>query len=216
MAEELNPTTGGEGEPKPTEANATGGSQETIEKKEGGDNTPLPPKDGDEPAIPVRQSAQDFIHKRRSDRLAKIEKDKKDTGDEDGEIDPEDRQTIEEVVAEQVSPLVKAQRETADENELRQVLTDHPEFKPFEKAIRKNMTVHTTMPILQLAYAVAGEKLVQIGGKKKADADKDAKDQNLGASTARTEPTGKEPDYSKMSREEFQKHLRKAKGQQID
>jgi hypothetical protein len=212
--EEQKPSnTVGTAEAKPAEEKPTGEVDTTVDKPEDGDNVLKPPADN-EPEIPVRTSAKSFIDARRSKRLGKIEKPAGEGAVDGDEVDPDDRQVIEQVVDEKLDPLVKAQREQADENELRQVITDHPEFKPYEKLIRKNMVIHTTMPILQLAYAVVGEKLVALGTKKKTEADEEAKEQNLGASTTRKEPD-KLPDFLKMSRADFQKYLRQAKGQQV-
>ena len=220
MAEDQNPTSGAEETTEATEQTTTGGSQDTVENPEGGDNTQQPQVSDDEPAIPVRKSAKDYINERRSNRLGKVEKTPAtapatdDNDDDEEELTPTGRKAIDEAVDEKVSPLIKAQREQADEIELRDVLTTHPEFKPYEKLIRKNMAVHTTLPILQLAYAVAGDRLLQLGGKKKAEADQEAKTQNLGASTQKQEPA-KDPDYSKMSREDFNKVRNRALGRDM-
>lgn len=212
MAEETIPTTGAEETPTAT---TTGDKATTVENKEGGDNTQKTQDGGAE--IPVRRSARDYINERRSARLAKQEATKTptllDDDEDEDELEPTARKSIAREVSEQVSPLVKAQQDAADEAELRQVLTDHPDFKPFETAIRKNMVVHTSMPVLQLAYAVAGDKLMALGAAQKAKADKDARENNLGASTSRRTPSDGEPDYANMSKEEFEKELAKAKGQ---
>jgi len=136
--------------------------------------------------------------------------------DSDDEIDPRDKEVVKEIVQDAIKPLVERQMKEEDEKELNGFLSENPDFKPFEKKIRRFMAhpSRAHLPIKTIAYEVAGDKLLSIGARRAREADADGQQTEGAGSSSRTQSKGGsvwEQD-SKSFEEKQQEVRRKARG----
>lgn len=193
------------GTPPPAPAAGDGGAQPPATGGDGGGNATPPPAgdgggDGGAPTEPPTRGGQkppqSHIIDRKNDKIAKLEselaalKGGGDGGEGDGgtpppapnPANPADLQA-----ALQNMPEVQAMQQVAIAQEVGQFTAQHPEFKEFEATIQQ-WAVHPAykqVPIAQIAFAVAGEKLMKMGAEagNKADANAAANAAGGGAGT---------------------------------
>lgn len=231
MPEEINKDPidqGGEGEenkeaPEANEDKDGGDEPNVDEKKDGGekgedksDPEESPEDDPDdekgpvEPVVRKRKTVKDHIIERQQKRIAKMEGKNGDDPEEeeDEDISEEDEKMVSKIVERQISPLLEKQIEAEDEQELQQFIADNPEFKEFEAQARVNMKhpSRRELPIESIFYEVAGPKLLQIGARKRKEADEEALKSGTGGGTPRGGDDAPK-DYSNMSNADFNKEL---------
>lgn len=167
----------------------------------------------EEPA--TRRSAKDFIIDRQARKIEKLEsqKDKDDLGfddelDDDEEITPAGKKTIEKTVGEAIAPIVNQARRQSDEAELSEVLAKYPHLKELEPKIRKWMEHpayrDASIEIIALGVAAKEGKGAD-ADRKRQEADKEAAAGALGGNQRRpqSESDGKIPDVRNMSKKDF-------------
>ncbi len=203
---------GGDDSSKDTSKSDDDSSKEdkSTPAKDAEDKKPPSDNDGDPPVR--RKDSKDFIIKRQQDRIKKLE----ETKEKDSDASPDDpvsrsefdsfRQAQEEQQAEDSKSTV--------ELEVEQFVADNPHFKEFASQI-KRFAVHPSrihLPIKTIAFEVAGDKLLELGAKKRQEADSDADKTKSGGSTGGADNSAnKGKQWNKMTPEEFQK----AKGEEM-
>lgn len=176
--------------------------------------------DGKDPDERKNLSTQDFIIGRQRKKLSKKkakadaegddDDDFGDSGDDDDDIDPKDEAIISKVFAKKIAPIIEKSVNSDNDKEVKDFLADNPDFKPFEKKVRRFMThpSRTSLPIKSIFYEVAGDKLLKIGAKRQKEADTEAKNSQSGGGSTRD--TGKsKTDNLTMPKEDFQKKQEK-------
>jgi len=215
-SEEEKPKEGAEEEQKPSEEGEQGPAEEGGEKAEGeegkeeeGDKKP-PAKPAEEEEPPVRQSAKDFIIKRKEKKIKKLEE-KGDEEDEDDEVTPEGEKAIQKVVKEQLEPILQGQRSTSDKAELLQVFAEYPASKEMEKDIVRYMD-HPAYKDVSVEFIYLG--LAAKKGKFQAmkdSADDKAKKSGMGGAGKRKSELAEIPDVSNFTEEQMDALALKAK-----
>jgi len=221
--------TGGAGE-----AGNPAGDETTVNKDEGaegaaaagegkeGDGDPEP-KDSDgtsgdddkEPAVRARKTAKDFIIERQARKIEKLKKeegsgksDEENEGEDesDGDVDPEDEKVIAKVASKILAPIFEERIQAEDKAEVQEFISAHPEFKPYEARVMRDMKhpSRRAVPIEDLFYAAAGPDLIKIGAKKAKEAEDEAARSGTGGGSARSDE-GQTPDWANMGKEDFEK-----------
>ncbi len=136
---------------------------------------------GDEKA-PVRKSAAYFVGLRQGKKQGREEaKEKGD--DEEVELTPNARAAI----RKELEPIVRGMKESADDIEVREYLSSHPEHQKYEKAIRRRMEAWKEVPVDEIAKTVAfGEESTK-RQQKKEEVESKAKGSKMGGSSSRAE-----------------------------
>ena len=99
------------------------------------------------------------------------------------------------------------------ESKIDKLIANNPDYKPFEKEIKKwvfhenrMVLIKRGMPVATAALEVMAPRLQRLGAKKEREANKEAKDtQGKGSSTPANAGKGSTPDFSKMSPDEITK-----------
>jgi len=162
---------------------------------------PTPSDDGDPPVR--RKDTKDFIIKRQQDRIKKLQEPKDSDASPDDPVSRAEfdsfRQSQEEKQAEESKSTI--------ELEVDQFIAKRPEFKEFSAKI-KRFAVHPSrvhLPIKTIAFEVAGDKLLELGAKKRKEADAKADDTISGGSTSGGDNSAnKGKDWKGMTPKEFQ------------
>ncbi len=198
------------------ESDADGEGDADADEGEKGDKKPKKPEDSKEdddkePPVRKRLSVQDHIigrqHKKLERQRAK-QQTIEDAGDEDAdadaEIDVKDEILIRKVVEPMLAPLVKDKVAAEDDQEVKDFLKDHPDFKPYEAKVRKFMAhpSRQNLPIKSIFYEVAGDDLMKLGAKRKEKADDKARHTQSGGGSNRGADGGQKP-VKEMTPEEF-------------
>lgn len=151
----------------------------------------------DEEDVPTRKpkTPADFVALRRGKALAKARGDAQkgkgqggdeggDEGDDDDAKDTDPRSIVQREIAKALKPLAdRAEQEEVD-TEIANFVHDNPDFKEFAPKVEKwsQNEAWKGVPIKQIFYAVAGDKLLKIGADRSRDADKNAKKGRTGGS----------------------------------
>jgi hypothetical protein len=205
------------------------GENESEENAEDGAEGEENQGDDDEEPPVRKKTAKDYIIERKNKKIEKL-KNKKDDGeeddgdsDEDDDVSPEDEKVVDKIIQKKygdkfakLDQANKAAEEAKDQGELKQFLTDNPNFKPFEKKIWKHWQhpSRNHLPLSDVVYAVAGPQLLKLGAKLGAQADNKARKTSSGGNSARN--AGGKIDYSSMTDAEFDAHVEKVKQRQRD
>jgi hypothetical protein len=182
-------------------------------KPKEGDNKDIE-DDGKAPPTKPRMSSKDFIIQRQQKKIAKMKaaENQDDQGEEeDEEIDPDDKKKITKVVAEQFAPIIDRTQAAEDEREISDFLTKNPDFKPFEKKVRRFITDESRrhLPVESIFYEVAGPHLLKMGAERKIKADEAAKHTTTGGGSSRG-AIG-EKSISAMTKDEFEAEQEKVR-----
>lgn len=181
-------------------------SEETEEEVE----KTIPQKEeDDEPKkrFPVKeQTAEEkrLAYKlRQAEKLLREKASDEDVDLEDEEEKPVTRKELNEL-------LERKDRESASEKMLQEFLTDNPDFKKYEKKIRKHVNDpdYANVPIGFIASGIVGENLDAEANERaeaKRKADTEAAKTKSGGSVRRGIP-GKKKSVWDMSKEEFEEH----------
>lgn len=186
------------------------GQQKTEGAKapQGDDNT----DDGEAPPVRKQLTPKDYIIQRKQKKIEKLEGVKGgDEGVEDDGILPEDEAIIDKVVSKRIAPLVKQTVDIADEREIKDFLSDNPEFKPFEAKARRWIKDPSRqhLPVSTVFYEVAGKKLFKIGAERQKKADEEAANTQTGGGSTRMPEGGKS--VLQETPEEFEAHQEKVR-----
>jgi len=135
--------------------------------------------------------------------------DKDDDGeDTDDELSPEDAAAIDKRIAKHLEPITKKAAEQEVETEIASFLQKNPDFKPYA-AKAKRWALHPSrkdVPVKSIFYEIAGDKLLTIGAKRRAEADAKARKTRTGGGSAAGNETGNKS-YKDMPLEDFGKEL---------
>ncbi|MDD5726281.1 MAG: hypothetical protein PHC53_02615 [Patescibacteria group bacterium] len=234
------PTEGAGSGQQPTDPQGGNNGQQPDKKPDaGGQQQPAEgaqdPNKAQEDEPKVRKTQKDYIIERIQRQRDKARKDaanpdggKKPTGDDgnqggsDDDIDPEDEAKISKVLDKRLGPVMDeldAERQQAaeqqEEAELQTFLTECPQFKPYEAKIRKwaKHESRKNLPLLSIAYEIAGPDLERIGAERERKAAQDAAASATGGGSTRTE-SPKKP-IPEMTKEEFRDLEEKARRGEI-
>lgn len=160
----------------------------------------------EEPVVRERLSKRDYIIGRQKAKLAKEQAKATEIRDEDidyNNVTPEDEALISKVVAKRFAPIIEKSLAAEDEVEIKEFLTNNPDFAPFEAKARKFMQHESRrhLPIKTIFYEVAGDHLLKIGAERERQAETKARASQTGGGSVRT-AAGK-PDVWKLSPDEF-------------
>lgn len=138
-----------------------------------------------EEEAPVRRSAalknEDFA------RIRIATKGKKETkeDEDDVELTPKARSAI----RQELSPVIDTLKKQADDLELREYLSEHPEKKKFEKAIRNRMEKWSTTPVSEIGKTVGDNEVIEDRNAKREQAREKAQGKKLSGSSSRAQET---------------------------
>lgn len=146
----------------------------------------------------------------------KKKKEPKPSGDEEDEIDPEDKKNISKVVDEKLTDFTGKLDEVQkikDQQEVDSYVSDNPEFKPYKGVMLKYLAhpAYKNLPVKNVAAIVAASDLQKLGAKKEREAAAKAKETQGGGNTTR-KPQGSKTDWATASSEEFQKKKNEVMG----
>ena len=182
----------------------------------------------DDEEIPVRKTPKDYILERKLKKLEKLKEEKIRKADEElktlapdlyednedlDDLEDEDERkvakTIKKLYGESLDKLSTQELET----EITSFVSENPDFKPFKEKISKwaKHPSYSNLPIAQIAYAVAGPKLLEIGAMKAREAEEKMDSEVLGGGITRRSIPSEDP--MKMSKAEFETYLAKIKGE---
>lgn len=161
---------------------ATDDDEENADDKKSKKTTSKDDEDEDKEP-PTRKRPIDFIKQRIENRKAKQGGDNKSKSDgktednEDDDIDPADEKTVGKIVESYLKPIAEKEAQAQDNQEIKDFLTENPDFKPYEAKARKYMShpSRKDVPIKEIFYGVAGADLLKIGAKRAKIADNEAK-----------------------------------------
>ena len=173
-------------------------------------------EEDDDPVIAdptPRRSAATHIIERQKEKIKKLEE-KPEEDEAAREVTTSGQKAIDESVKRQLDPLNTRLRQTSDEQELREILSNKESFpfaKKLEAGIRKYMA-HPQYEGVSVEFIYAGlvtkSGLIQKEAAKQK-ADDETEEMNLGGSNTRRPKDEKLPDFSKMSAAEFDEYERK-------
>jgi hypothetical protein len=138
------------------------------------------------------------------------------TGDDDDEIDPEDKAHIEKVVDDKLTDFsgkLDEVQKVKDQQEVDGYIGDNPEFKIYRGVMLKYLAhpAYKNVPVKNIAAMVAAGDLQKLGAKKEREAAKKAKDTQGGGQTVRKPGKGK-IDWKTASKEVFEKKKNEVMG----
>lgn len=151
-------------------------------EEEAADEGKVDHKDDDAPA-PVRKSAAYFVGKRQGIKEGREKAKNEDVKEDDVELTSQAREAI----RKELEPIVAGMKESADDIEVREYLSGHPEHAKYEKAIRRRMDAWKEVPVSEIAKTVAFGEEAPKRAEKKQEAEARAKGRNLGGSSGRAE-----------------------------
>ncbi len=176
-----------------TDDDADDGSSKKS-KKGGKDDEGDDEEEGDEPPTRKPRKPADFVALRRGKQAAKAQKGGKgddkggdaDKGDEDEDgLAPEDAAAIDRHLDKRLKPLIEREEQAEVETQIAAFVSQNPDFKPFAAKVQK-WALHDAwknVPIKQIFYAAAGDKLMQLGAKRGKNADEKARKGRTGGSS---------------------------------
>lgn len=226
MAEEKKPKVDNPDEDKNDSKDIEGGKKDvppkkiksdtdTEEDEEEAEDTDIEEKD-----VPVRKSTLQNVIARKNKTIEKLkskaaddeDEDDETPPDEDDELTPEAESAIGRAVKKAVEPILGAVVSTADEDELKDLFSNEPEAKGFEKRIRAYMNhpSYKGVPPSVIFHHLAFGKAVAGGIKAKDTANLEAGHHRGGGRTLRPKDsgTGNIPSVEQqedMTDEEFEK-----------
>lgn len=164
------------------------GSSKKSKKGEGKDDEEDEDDDADEePPTRKPRKPADFVALRRGKQAAKSKDGKGKEGDKGGDADdgdededglnPKDAAAIDKRVAKALAPVLAKEEQSEVETQIAAFTSQNPDFKPFAAKVQK-WALHDAwknVPIKQIFYAAAGDKLMQLGAKRGKAADDKAK-----------------------------------------
>jgi hypothetical protein len=208
MPEEIVEKTTEETEPKESEEVEKKETEETEEEVE----KTIPQKEEDEDDEPKKRfpvKEQTAEEKRLAYKLRQAEKLLREKApDEDVDLEDEDEKPV---TRKELNELLeKKDKESASEKMLQEFLSDNPDFKKYEKKIRKHVNDpdYANVPIGFIASGIVGENLDAEANERaeaKTKADAEAAKTKSGGSVRRGIP-GKKKNVWDMSKEEFEEH----------
>ena len=181
--------------------------EEEKEPEEDEDEEPkkrFPTKQTNEERATEYQLRKDREWKDMKERLKRLElKDSNDDFSDEEDDKPVSRRELEEI-------LGRKDRETASERMLDEFLSENPDYKKYEKKIRKyvNDPDYANVPIGFIAAGIVGENIDDEANERaelKRKADEEAAKTKTGGSTKRGIP-GKKKSVWDMSKEEFEQY----------
>lgn len=188
---------GASDEDEPDDADKGDGKKGSSKKDKEGEQD----EDDEEDEPPTRKpkTPADFVAERRGRKLAKLQgkdgkggKGKDDTNkggdadedeDEDG-LAPEDAAAIDRHLDKRLAPILAKEEQSEVETQIAAFISSNPDFKPYAAKVQK-WALHDAwknVPIKQIFYAAAGDKLMSIGAKRSKVADDKAKKGRTGGS----------------------------------
>lgn len=207
------------------------------EDGDGKDKSKEKKQDDDDGEPPVRKTKKDFIIERlqrkrdnKSEKPQAKEKpaaDDGDTDDEEGDDEPETKgkesldEKISKAVTEALNPILDEQEESEINRDVDNFLNDTANADVVEaignpEKLRRwaKHPSRRQIPVNEIAYALAGRKLMKIGAKKERVAGKEAAATRGAGHSKGGSPDGKEP--SKLPTQEFRQFKDKVLRQQKD
>lgn len=126
------------------------------------------------------------------------------------DVDPDDLKTIEAIVEKKTQSFKKALQEEQDRREVEMFVQTRPEFNKYKNVIMKYLKhpVYGQIPVKNIAAMVAADDLMKIGAKKEREAQAKA-DLTRSTGQATRQPEMGTPDWSKMSKADFEAYKRK-------
>lgn len=148
----------------------------------------------EEPPTRKPRKPADFVALRRGKQAAKSKDGKgkgnekggdADEGDEDEDgLAPDDAAAIDRHLERKLKPILEREEQSEVETQIAAFTSQNPDFKPFAAKVQK-WALHEAwknVPIKQIFYAAAGDKLMQLGAKRGKAADVKAKKGRTGGS----------------------------------
>lgn len=139
----------------------------------------------------------------------------------DDELNPDDAKLIKKTIQKEIAPIQDTLQKQAIEGELQAVLTQNPEYKDYEKEIRKYVThpnrlkfIKQGLPVKTVVAEAIEPHLQEIGAKKKEIADAKAAATSNGTNAAAPAET-QAPDFGKMSNKDVTDMAEKIKSGQF-
>ena len=127
----------------------------------------------------------------------------KKEGEDDEELDPDDKKKIGKVVGEAMDPVLKQQRTLQQTTEINGFIQTNPSFAKYSEGIKAQMDAHPTLTVRDAATIVAGDDLMKMGARAEREAKKQADSTKGGGSSARPAGGGKGKDWGTASKEDF-------------
>lgn len=155
------------------------------------------------------KTAKDFIIQRQQ-RKAEKKVEKKEDDDDDGALTEDSKSAVDKLVNERLSPIEASLRNSQEDTEIKEIISNNPEFAEVEKTARK-YAKHEAYKDVSLKLIFKGlmyDKAERSGALKYKNALRKSNRSHLGGSSNRNRGN-KEPDYKNMSDEEFDKVQRK-------
>lgn len=137
-----------------------------------------------------------------------------DEGEGGDGVDPEDEKKIGAIVDKRMGKAISGIAAAQMRTEINTFIADNPDYKPYRESIEKfkQHPAYSGLPVSQIANIVAGTDLMKIGARRERLAQRKAVETKGGGSTQRpTKVQG--TDWSKASREEFEKERARVLGQ---
>jgi hypothetical protein len=176
------------------------------------DKNVQPPKDGtpptDPPATPPADPPKDGAPTVKDDDVPPVSTPPTPpadpSGDDGKKDDPPSDDAIRKVVKSEMAPVADSLHTQRIENEIQKILTENPEYKPYEKRIRNFVThenrkglIKQGLPVQAVVVEAVAPYMQEIGAARAKAADEKAdKTKSAGSSTTPTETP--EVDLSKM------------------
>lgn len=134
---------------------------------------------------PVRRSSalknEDFARIRVASKGKKEKTESED--DDEVELTPKARAAI----RSELSPVIETLKKQADDLELREYLSSHPEKAKFEKAIRNRMEKWPSTPVSEIGKTVGSEEVIEDRNEKREQAKEKASGKRLGGTSNRAQ-----------------------------
>ena len=199
-----------------TDNSGTGEDNSTKESDKTGDESAQKDADDEEPPTRKPRTNADWVALRRQRKLererAKHNEEQGEAEDsEDDDISPEDAKIIEKVVAKKLQPFEEEREMQSIRSEINEFVANNPDFKEFVQKAEKwaRHPSWKNVPTEQLMYAVAGKQLLTIGAKRREEADRKARETQVGGNS--TQGTGAKKPVWDMTDAEFKAEVDKVK-----
>ena len=172
-------------------------------------------KDDEEPPTRKPRTNADWVALRRGRKLdkerSKHDEEQGEAEDEDEDVSPEDAKIIEKVVAKKLQPFEEEREAQTIRSEINEFVAQNPDFKEFVAKAEKwaRHPSWKNVPTEQLMYAVAGKQLLTIGAKRREEANRKARETQVGGNS--TQGTGAKKAVWDMTEDEFKKELDRVK-----
>lgn len=207
-----------EGADNPSDDEGEDGDDSDDDDEDKNDDTDSDEDDDDDEPKTRRQSKEDnkFFARRRvaGKRANKGKSDKDDKPDDEDDADDggDDSNDIDQRIQKHLEPITKRIEQEEDDRDISDFLKENPEFKSYEKKVRKYAShpSRKDIPIDELFYSVAGKDILKLGAKRARKSDAEAgQNKSGGGSSTRTAPSGKSvKDMDSKEFEEYQNSIR--------